>query len=74
MPFVNIKVIEGVFDAEQKRDMIATVTEAMVAIEGEALRPVTWVVVEEVDSGSWGIGGDALTTQAVKAMAGQVSR
>jgi 4-oxalocrotonate tautomerase len=41
----------------------------MVAIEGENLRGVTWVTIEEVRSGSWGIGGKALTTQAVKDLA-----
>ena len=66
MPFVNVKVIKDVFTAEQKRDMISKLTETMVGIEGEAMRQVTWVTVEEVDSGSWGIGGHALTTQDVK--------
>ena len=32
-------------------------TDTMVAIEGEAMRGVTWVIVEEVPSGDWGIGG-----------------
>ena len=41
----------------------------MVSIEGEAMRPVTWCAVEEVASGEWGIGGRALTTADVKAMA-----
>ena len=41
----------------------------MVAIEGENLRPVTWVVIEEVQSGEWGIGGQAMTTDAVRALA-----
>jgi 4-oxalocrotonate tautomerase len=68
MPLVNIRVIEGVFTPEQKQDMIARITDAMVAVEGENLRPVTWVLVEEVRSGDWGIGGDALTTGDVKAL------
>jgi 4-oxalocrotonate tautomerase len=51
MPLINLRLIEGVFSDAQKRDMIAKLTETMVAIEGEALRPVTWVVVEEVKSG-----------------------
>jgi 4-oxalocrotonate tautomerase len=38
----------------------------MVEIEGEAMRPVTWVTIEEVESGDWGIGGKALTTQDVR--------
>jgi 4-oxalocrotonate tautomerase len=69
MPLVRINVIEGVFSPAQKQEMIAKVTDAMVAIEGEKLRPVTWVVVEEVKSGDWGIGGQALTTGAVQSMA-----
>jgi 4-oxalocrotonate tautomerase len=66
MPFVNVKLIKGVFDADQKREMIEKLTDTMVAIEGEAMRPVTWVTIEEVDSGDWGIGGKALTTQDVR--------
>ena len=69
MPFVNVKLIEGVFDAEQKREIIERLTETMVGIEGENMRQVTWVVVEEVRSGDWGIGGNALTTEDVKALA-----
>jgi 4-oxalocrotonate tautomerase len=66
MPFVNVKVIKGVFDSAQKQDMIAKLTDTMVSIEGEAMRGVTWVAIEEVESGDWGIGGQSLTTQAVK--------
>ncbi|HWO02417.1 MAG TPA: 4-oxalocrotonate tautomerase family protein [Blastocatellia bacterium] len=69
MPLVNVKVIEGVFTDPQKRDMVKKLTEAMVEIEGENMRPVTWVVVEEVRSGDWGIGGTPLTTEDVKALA-----
>ena len=69
MPFVNVKVIEGVFSADQKQDMVRRLTDAMVEIEGENMRPVTWVVVEEVKSGDWGIGGNPLTTADVKALA-----
>ena len=71
MPLVNVKVIEGVFTDEQKREMVARLTDTMVAIEGENMRQVTWVNVEEVKSGDWGIGGQALTTADVKALAGQ---
>jgi 4-oxalocrotonate tautomerase len=69
MPFVNVKVIEGVFSSEQKQDMVRRLTDAMVAIEGENMRPVTWVVVEEVKSGDWGIAGNPLSTADVKALA-----
>jgi 4-oxalocrotonate tautomerase len=41
----------------------------MVSIEGEKMRPVTWVVIDEVGSGDWGIGGQAMTTEDVQALA-----
>ncbi|HEY6398830.1 MAG TPA: 4-oxalocrotonate tautomerase family protein [Solirubrobacteraceae bacterium] len=72
MPFLNVKLIEGVFDSEQKREMVEKLTDAMVEIEGENMRGVTWVVVEEVKSGDWGIGGQAMTTEAVHSLAAGV--
>ena len=66
MPLVQVKLIEGVFSTDQKQEIITRLTETMVDIEGEAMRPVTWVVVEEVNSGEWGVGGKGLTTQDVK--------
>lgn len=47
MPWIQVRLIEGVFTAEQRPEMIA-----MVSIEGENMRPVTWVVIEEVGSGA----------------------
>jgi 4-oxalocrotonate tautomerase len=69
MPLVNVKLIEGVFSKDQKQQIIERVTDTMVEIEGEAMRGVTWVVVEEVKSGDWGIGGNALRTEDVLALA-----
>jgi 4-oxalocrotonate tautomerase len=68
MPLVTIKGIEGVFSPAQKQEVISRVTEAMVAVEGEALRPYTMVIFEEVKSGDWGIGGQTLTAGDVKSM------
>ena len=69
MPFINVKLIEDVFTPDQKRRIVEELTDAMVAIEGENMRQVTWVVVEEVRSGDWGIAGKPLTTQDVRALA-----
>lgn len=69
MPMVNIKLIEGVFNETQKKEMIQKVTDAMVSIEGENMRGVTWVIIDEVKSGAWGIGGKAITVEDVKAIA-----
>lgn len=57
MPFTTIKVIEGVFSKEQKAQLIQKVTEAMIEVEGEEMRHLTWVVIEEVNKGDWAIGG-----------------
>jgi 4-oxalocrotonate tautomerase len=69
MPFINVKLIEGVFDAAQKREIVERLTDTMVGIEGENMREVTWVVVEEVRSGDWAIGGKPLSTEDVRALA-----
>jgi 4-oxalocrotonate tautomerase len=71
MPLVNVRVIEGVFTPAQKEEMISGITEAMVAVEGESLRGVTWVLVEEVRSGSWGIGGKSLSTSDIQGLQGE---
>ncbi len=69
MPLIQVKLIEEVFTPAQKKEIITKLTEAMVTIEGESLRPVTWVIIEDVRSGDFGIGGQAMTTEAVRALA-----
>ena len=72
MPLVTIKGIEDVFSDEQKAEVIRKVTDAMVSVEGENMRALTWVIFEEVKSGDWGIGGKPVTAQEVlKLQAGQ---
>lgn len=72
MPFINIKVLKGTLSAEKKSEMITRVTEVVAEIEArpapkEALQPNTWCVIEEVDFGSWGIGGTTITPEMLKA-------
>lgn len=69
MPLIEVKLIENVFTPAQKEQIVHNLTEAMVAVEGEAMRPVTWVVVQEVKGGDWAIGGKLLNAEAVHAMA-----
>jgi 4-oxalocrotonate tautomerase len=73
MPLVTIDVIKDVFTPSEKQQLIAKVTEAMIAVEGEALRGVTWVRINEFESGDWAIGGQALTAVDVQTMAGKVA-
>ena len=72
MPLVDIQLIRGVFTPDQKKQMIQKVTDAMVTVEGESMRPVTWVRVQEIESGEWAIGGNPLTAADVKAMTATV--
>jgi len=72
VPLIQVKLIENVFTADQKQQIVRRLTDALVEIEGENMRPVTWCVVEEVKSGDWGIAGNPLTTQDVQALAAGV--
>jgi 4-oxalocrotonate tautomerase len=49
--------------------MIQKVTDAVVSVEGENMRPVTWILIEEVSSGDWGIRGKCMTGADVKELA-----
>jgi 4-oxalocrotonate tautomerase len=69
MPAVTIDVIKDVFTPQQKRDLIHKVTEAMVEVEGENMRGVTWVRINEFEGGDWAIGGKPLTAADVHALA-----
>ena len=69
MPLVQVSVVKGVFSSQQKAEMISLLTDAMVRVEGENMRAATWVKIEEIESGSFGVGGRAMTTEDVRAIA-----
>ncbi len=69
MPLVTIDVIKNVFTPAQKAQLIDKVTAAMVEVEGENMRPVTWVRINEFEGGDWAIGGKPLAAADVHAMA-----
>jgi 4-oxalocrotonate tautomerase len=68
MPLVTIDVIKGVFSPDKKKEMIEKVTEAMITVEGENLRGLTWVRVSEFEQGDWGIGGKTVRASDVHAI------
>ena len=68
MPFIDIKVIQGVFTPEEKRELVERVSETVIALEGEALRPATVTAITETPSGEWALGGRTYTADDVKAM------
>src|SRR5262249_40610598 len=68
MSLIQVKVIAGVFTAPQRQEIVERLTEAMVAIEGECMRQRTFCVLEEVPGGHWGVGGELLTADDIKAL------
>jgi 4-oxalocrotonate tautomerase len=69
MPLVTIDLIKDVFTPKQKQELIAKVTAAMIEVEGENLRGVTWVRINEFEQGDWAIGGQTLRAADVQALA-----
>jgi 4-oxalocrotonate tautomerase len=70
MPLITVRTLEGLLTPAQKKAMVERVTDAALSVEGEAFRPVTWVIVEEVPSGAWGIAGRTLTTADARTLGG----
>ena len=68
MPLVSIQLIENVFTPAQKKEMIEKVSETMISIEGEALRPYTLVKIDEVKDGNWSVGGQIVTASDVRSL------
>lgn len=68
MPLIQVELIEALSTPPRSRPSSRWLTDAMVGVEGEAMRPVTWVTLEEVASGEWGIAGKALQTGDVVGM------
>jgi 4-oxalocrotonate tautomerase len=69
MPLIEVKLVEGVLSDSQKQQLIKGLTEVMVSVEGEHLRPYTLVLIQELKTGDWAVGGQPMTTQAIKKIA-----
>ena len=66
MPIIDVKVMENVLSAEQKQALAEGITDVFVGVVGAGVRPVTWVVIQDVTSGQWTMGGDPVTTAGVE--------
>ena len=66
MPFIEVKIVEGVLPDEKKAELIAALTDAVAQVGGEGFRPMTRCVIQEIKSGWWGAGGKPLTTADAK--------
>jgi 4-oxalocrotonate tautomerase len=66
MPYINCRVMEGVLTDDQKADIAERITETFASVVGEAVRGITWVVIDDLSSGHFTIGGRPVTTEGVK--------
>jgi 4-oxalocrotonate tautomerase len=66
MPVINVRVMENVLSADQKSEIAKQVTETCASVIGEPVRELTWVIVDDIASGTLSIGGNQITTEAVK--------
>jgi 4-oxalocrotonate tautomerase len=66
MPLINVKLMENVLTADQKQELATRFTDTFAAVVGEPSRPLIWVIIEDIASGQLVIGGDSITTEAVK--------
>ena len=66
---MTIDVIRNVLTPDQKDQLIEKITAAMIEVEGENMLSLTWVRINEFESGDWAIGGRRLSATDVHAMA-----
>jgi 4-oxalocrotonate tautomerase len=74
MPIVDVKVMEKVLSPKQKQAIAEGITQVFADVVGEPVRPATWVVIQDVTSGQWTMGGQAVTTEGVQEMLGGPAR
>ena len=65
MPFIEVKSIRDVFTPEQKSTIIGEITDVFSRMKGKEFAAGTWVVVNELDDGNWGEGGQVLGAEHV---------
>jgi 4-oxalocrotonate tautomerase len=70
VPYINCRVIEGVFSDDQKAEIAERITETFVAVGGEPIRGLTCVVIDDISSGELTIGGRPITTDGVNEILG----
>lgn len=66
MPLIQVQVFEDELSQEQSKNLIDKITDAVTEVTSEKLRDMTWVIIDEVKSGHWGVGGNALGLDDVK--------
>jgi 4-oxalocrotonate tautomerase len=66
MPYINCRVMEGVLSSDDKAEIAEQITETFAQVVGEAVRGLTWVVIDDMATGQLTIGGRPVTTEGVQ--------
>ncbi len=66
MPLIQVKVFKDELSADQSKNLIGKITDVVAEVTSKNLRDVTWVIIEDVKDGHWGVGGNALGLDDVK--------
>ncbi len=66
MPLVEVKVFKDELSQIQSKELISKITDAVTEVTSDRLRGVTWVIIDEIKDGQWGVGGKALGLDDVK--------
>jgi 4-oxalocrotonate tautomerase len=74
LSIITVKLLESVLSSPQKQQLANNLTDALVTLEGEAMRPVTWCIIEDIRIGQWFIGGQPLRRQDIRAITGRRRR
>jgi 4-oxalocrotonate tautomerase len=65
LPYVNIRITKDGATKEQKAELIKGVTDLLVRVLGKNPQ-TTVVVIDEVETDNWGIGGESVTERRKK--------
>ncbi len=68
MPLIEIKVFKDELSQDQSKALIGKITEAVAEVTSEKLRDATWVIIDEIKDGHWGVGGKAIGLDDVRRM------
>ncbi len=60
MPYISVRIAKGNVTADQKREVIKRMTDVLFDVLGKP-KPSTYVVIDEVETDNWGVGGESLT-------------
>lgn len=63
MPVIRVTLLEGFASADQKGEIAQELSNSLASVLGDIVRPYTYALVDEVQSGAWSVQGGQLMTE-----------